>query len=149
MKIIQLNVFGFDNNYSYLIVGKNNETIIIDPTGEKDLIEKEIQKNNLKIRLLLITHSHPDHIELVEYFKSRGIPLKNFEELKNNPLFEIFGIKIKTIFVPGHTKDSVCFLIKNNLFTGDTLFVNGIGTTSFGGNKKQLKNSIKLLSKLD
>ncbi len=145
MKIIQLNVRGFDNNFSYIIIGKDNKSILIDPTGEKSLIEKTIKENNLKIVLLLCTHSHPDHIELLDYFKQKNIPSKNFEQLKKEPVFFVNEIKIQTIFTPGHTKDSVCFLIEKNLFTGDTLFVKGVGTTAYGGNEKELEKTLKKL----
>lgn len=149
MEIIQINVDGFDNNFSYLIVGKNSETIIIDPTGNKEKILKIIREKNLKLVLQLITHSHPDHVELVEYFEKEGVVLKNFLELKKQKDFLIAGLKIKTIFTPGHTLDSVCFLIENNIFTGDTLFVRGVGTTNYGGNELQLKKTLKGLFNLD
>ena len=149
MQIIQLNVGGFDNNYSYLIVGENNKAILIDPTGNKEVIEKTIKDNNLKVVLQLLTHDHFDHTELVDYFKEKGVPLKSFEDLKKENPFEIAGIKIKTLFTPGHTKDSVCFKVNNNLFTGDTLFVAGIGTVDYGGNKVELEESLAFLSTLD
>ncbi len=149
MEIIQLSVNGFDNNFSYLLVGKNNEAIIIDPTGDKKTILETLKSENLSLVLQLLTHSHPDHKELVQDFLNEGVPLKSFSDLKKEPIFFISGIKIKTIFTPGHSKDSVCFLVENNLFTGDTLFVKGVGTTAFGGNKKQLEQSLKFLSSLD
>ncbi len=149
VKILQLNVKGFDNNFSYLVIGAKKESVLIDPTGDKKIIENAIKKSKARLVLLLTTHSHPDHKELLNYFLQKNISLKNFKALKKEPFFVIAGLKIKTIFTPGHTKDSVCFLIENNLFTGDTLFVKGVGTTDYGGNKKQLKNSIELLSSFD
>jgi glyoxylase-like metal-dependent hydrolase (beta-lactamase superfamily II) len=149
MQIIQLNVGGFDNNYSYLLVGENNEAILIDPTGAKEVIEQAIKDNNLKLVMQLLTHDHFDHTELVDYFKDKGIPLKSFEDLKKENTFEIAKIKVRTLFTPGHTKDGVCFKIENNLFTGDTLFVAGIGTIDYGGNEKELQESLAFLSTLD
>lgn len=148
MKVIQIDVGGFDNNFSYLVIGENNEAILIDATGNKELIEKEIQKNNLKVILQLITHRHPDHTELVPYFKSKGIPFLQYEDFKKEAGFIVANLLVKVIFTPGHTSDGVCFLIENNLFTGDTLFVKGVGSTDFGGNEKQLENSLNLLETL-
>jgi hydroxyacylglutathione hydrolase len=149
MEIIQLNVGGFDNNLSYLIVGEKNETILIDATGDKEVIKKAIKENNLKLVLQLLTHEHFDHIELVSYFEKRGVPIKKFEDFQKEKEFEIAGIKVKVLFTPGHTNDSVCFLIENNLFTGDTLFIAGIGTVDYGGNVKELEESLAFLSTLD
>jgi glyoxylase-like metal-dependent hydrolase (beta-lactamase superfamily II) len=143
MKIIQLSVGGFDNNFSYIVVGENNEAILIDSTGSEKIIDSSIKENNLKVVMLLFTHAHPDHIELLPYYREKGIGIKYFEDLKNESTFTCAGIKIETIFAPGHTFDSVCFLIENNLFTGDTLFVKGVGTTSYGGNEKELENTLQ------
>jgi glyoxylase-like metal-dependent hydrolase (beta-lactamase superfamily II) len=148
MRIIQLNVGGFDNNYSYIIIGENNKAILIDPTGNKKIIEKTIAEKNLTIVVQLLTHSHPDHCELANYFLKKGIKIKKFEDLFKEKEFEIAGIKIKVLFTLGHTKDSVCFLIENNLFTGDTLFVKGIGTTAYGGNEKELEKTLNYLHTL-
>lgn len=149
MKTIQINVGGFDNNFSYLIIGENNSGILIDPTGDKEKILSVLKSNKIKLILQLITHAHPNHVELVKYFSEQGIKLKQFSQLLEKPVFEIMGLKIKTIFTPGHTKDSVCYLIENNLFTGDTLFVRGIGTTAYGGNPIEQKKSLELLSTLN
>jgi hydroxyacylglutathione hydrolase len=149
MKIIQVNVNGFDNNFSYIIMSNNNDSLLIDPTGDKKILDDAIKKNNVVIKMILITHSHPDHTELLDYFLKKNVCVKKFCDLKKNPIFFMNEIKIKTIFTPGHTKDSVCFLIKNNIFTGDTLFVKGLGTTSFGGNRLDQKKSIELLQGLD
>ena len=52
-------------------------------------------------------------------------------------------IKIKAIYTPGHTSDSYSFLMKNHLFSGDTLLINGTGRTDFqNGNAKDSYNSI-------
>jgi hydroxyacylglutathione hydrolase len=149
MKIIQLNVGGFDNNYSYLIYDKNHVGLLIDPTGNKEIIEKTIKKQGVKVALQLITHRHPDHVELIPYFKEKGIPFLQFEDFLKDSGFMVGDLLIKVIFTPGHTSDSVCFLIENNLFTGDTLFAKGVGTTSYGGNKEKQEESLKKLDKLD
>lgn len=146
MKIIQLEVGGFDNNFSYILVGENNNAVIIDPTGDKELIENTLIKNKLNLVAQLTTHAHPDHTELVNYFLKKAIKLKSFEDFKKEKKFTLAGINFEIIFTPGHTKDSVCFLVEDNLFTGDTLFCKGIGTTAYGGNDKELNDSLDYLS---
>jgi glyoxylase-like metal-dependent hydrolase (beta-lactamase superfamily II) len=152
IKVIQLNVHGFDNNFSYIVFNENSkECIIIDPTGELKIIQSALETNNIKVKTILLTHSHPDHCELFDYFKSIGInsfvPKEGFVGQVEEIL--VAGINVKVIHVPGHTKESVCFLIENNLFSGDTLFVRGVGTTDYGGNDSELGLSLAFLSTLD
>jgi len=150
MQIIQLNVGGFDNNFTYIIVGENKECILIDPTGSKQVIDSYLLNHSLKPILQLITHAHPDHIENTPYYsEEKKVPLKVFSDFVKQSEFTVCGIKIKVIFTPGHTFDSVCFLIENNLFTGDTLFVQGVGTTAYGGDEKELGKNLQKMFKID
>ena len=150
MGIAQLNVGGFDNNFTYVLICENNECILIDPTGSRELIDSYLSKYSLKPILQLITPAHPDHVENIEYYaEEKNVPLKSFTELKKEPKFSVAGIKVEVLFTPGHTEDSVCFLIEGNLFTGDTLFVSGVGTTAYGGNEEELSASLQSLFKLD
>ncbi|MFA6268757.1 MAG: MBL fold metallo-hydrolase [archaeon] len=154
VKVIQINVGAFDNNFSYLVVGEGGyykEAVLIDPTGNIDLIKKEITRLNLKVVLELFTHAHPDHCELKEDFEKDGVKsfCPNFAKLGETELLNAAGFNIKVIHTPGHTKESVCFLIENNLFTGDTLFVKGVGTTKYGGKDNELSDSLTFLSTLD
>lgn len=149
MEIIQIDVNGFDSNFSYIVVGENNNGIIIDPTGDLNKILEVINKKKLVIVAQLLTHAHPDHIENVDYFLEKKVPLRKYEDFLKEPEFVIAGVKFKTLFTPGHTSDSVCFLVgKGNLITGDTLFVRGVGTTAYGGNDKELNDSLNYLHTL-
>jgi len=153
-KVIQLPVGGFDNNFSYIVIGNgahSKEAVLIDPTGDKDIIEKKIHALGVRIILQIFTHIHPDHCELLDYFKSKKIPTmhpvsKKLGEFKEK---EACGFLIRFIHTPGHTSECVCILIENNLFTGDTLFVKGVGNTSYGGNKLEQEETIAFLSQLD
>ncbi len=150
MKIIQIEVNGFDKNFSYLIIGKNSESILIDPTGDLTNIENEIKKNKTKVIGVLLTHSHPDHCELVEHFsKNTKIFFPSEGQLGEIESINLAGIDINLIHLPGHTKDSVGYLIENNLFSGDTIFCKGVGTTAYGGNLEELKNSLNFLFTLE
>jgi len=150
MEIIQLNVGGFDNNFTYIVIGENNECILIDPAGSKQVIDSYLNEHSLTPVLQLITHAHPDHIENISYYsEEKKIPLKVFSDFQKQSEFVVCGIKIKVIFTPGHTFDSVCFLIANNLFTGDILFVQGVGTTAYGGDEEELARTLQKMFELD
>jgi len=150
-RIIQLQVGGFDNNYSYLIIGKNNDSLLIDPTGNKGIIINSIKENKSKIKLVIFTHSHPDHCELADYFAKNGVKVvfPKPEAIGTINSFECGEMKIESISTPGHTLDSVCFIIDKNIFTGDTLFVRGVGTTAYGGDELLLDKTLAFLFELD
>ena len=154
VKVIQIGVGGFDHNFSYLVhsgASDSKEAALIDPTGNLGVIETELERHKVKVVLQLFTHLHPDHVELLGHFKSKGVaafkpkpgPLGKIEEIS------AAGLEIRAIHTPGHTKDSVCFLIENNFFSGDTIFVKGVGTTFYGGDEAELNKTLLFLSTLD
>ena len=133
-------------------------------------------QQSLNLKSILHTHSHLDHmfgtaylaqkynldlwiskVDLVTYESYEkvcevyGIPITfspnptpKFFDL--NQLFEIEGIKLKILFVPGHSPGHVAFYNQENnfLINGDCLFENSVGRTDLpGGNHQQLINSIK------
>ena len=64
-------------------------------------------------------------------------------KVKDDELIKIDGLKIKSLYTPGHTSDSYSFLLDNYLFSGDTLLINGTGRTDFqNGSSKDAYNSI-------
>ena len=74
--------------------------------------------------------------------------IDKFIDKTESPLL-IGELSVQIIATPGHTKGSVCFLIDNYLFTGDTLFKGAIGRVDFpGGSQKQLNASLKILADL-
>ncbi|MFH1585514.1 MAG: MBL fold metallo-hydrolase [archaeon] len=114
----------------YLI--KNPEPILID-TGSKEAEQELIA--DLKslfiepedIKAVILTHSHWDHTGNINSFKNAKIyPSNNVSEIKKDfPDFEI-------IETPGHTRNDICILYEDILFSGDTIFENGyIGRTDF------------------
>lgn len=150
MKITQINVKGFDNNFTYLIIGKNNESILIDPTGDLNKIQQEIEKNKTKVIASFFTHSHPDHCELANHFSNNSkIFFPKNGKTGETELIKIAGLNIELIHLPGHTSDSAAYKIEENLFSGDTLFCKGVGTTAYGGNQEELINSLNFLFTLN
>jgi len=154
VKIIQLQVGGFDNNFSYIVIGEkkhSKDVLLIDPTGERSIIENKIKEMDLKVVLQALTHNHPDHCELVDYFKLKGVQtlLPSSKKLGEFEEKDVCGFRARFIHTPGHTSDCVCIQIENNLFTGDTLFARGAGNTQYGGNDKEQEETIAFLSQLD
>ena len=166
----------FDQN-SYVVENKG-EYVLIDAGAELDDIKNVLKKS--KLSAIFLTHLHFDHIYNLESIVGAydcpvyivdGSEEKLFDcnknasfMIRNNMVFNIDGAKIKyytdeiklkkmtakIYFTPGHSSDSVCILIGDNLFTGDTIFDDTIGRTDFyDGSAEQMEESLRLLSNLD
>lgn len=148
--------------YCYIYFNSESKNaVIIDPAWDSKKIEKNIKDLNLKA--ILLTHHHIDHVsEAGRIAKKNKIPVymnkiekdfyhfkcKNLKLLTSEKPFNIEDITIKPYFTPGHTKGSICYSIKGNLFTGDTLFIEGCGLCNIkGGSTYDMYNSFQLLKK--
>ena len=132
---------GYDRNFCYLVIeGKTG--ILIDPFPEKEILEKAKVLENI---FIINTHKHFDHVSGNKYFKENAKAAIVSEYDKSMKLGEI---SITVIATPGHTPESKCFLIGDNLFTGDTLFVGKIGGTSTKQQARQECESLKRLMEL-
>ena len=143
------------STYTYLIASaKGREAIIIDPVlenvGDYISILKEL---DLKLVKVIDTHIHADHVTGASKLKQatncttlmgEHTPADAVEiKIKDGEFIEIDSLKIKSLYTPGHTSDSYSFLLKNYLFTGDTLLINGTGRTDFqNGSSKDAYNSL-------
>ena len=138
-------------NFIYFIGDKNTkEVAVIDPAWDVHLLLNEAKKDDLKIKAALVTHGHFDHTNGVEeLLKHLDIPVyinkheadffkfdwgkENVNKTESGEKLKIGNIEIQFVHTPGHTPGSQCFLIKNNLVSGDTLFINGCGRCDLPG----------------
>ena len=147
---------GYDKNFSYLLTCLDTiSCIIIDASLESRKIEPFIKS---RPTAMLITHSHHDHIKYINEYIEKYPEIKvighpksklnntseiNYLPMSDNSIFKLGSLEIKIIHTPGHYYDSVCFLVKNVIFTGDTLFIGRTGRTlSKGSNISDLYNSV-------
>ena len=143
------------STYTYLISsGKGREALIIDPVLENvNNYIKLLKELELKLVKVIDTHIHADHVTGASKLKNitkcstimgENTPADSVEiKVKDDEYIDLEDIKIKAIYTPGHTSDSYSFLMKNHLFSGDTLLINGTGRTDFqNGNAKDSYNSI-------
>ncbi len=152
---------------------KTREAAVIDPAEENDIILTQLEKDGFSLRYIINTHGHADHIAGNKMLKTRtsakiyihrldeamltdpqknlsfytGMPIKSppadnyLEEGKN---IRIGSLDILVIHTPGHSPGSVSLKIDRKIFTGDTLFANGIGRTDLpGGSLSEIQHSIK------
>jgi len=131
----------FENNCYIIECAVTKSLIVIDaPIGIGQVFSS---LDVSKIKYLLITHGHFDHIDGLAEIRSDlqnvviGIDNKDAETLivdqidflKNSQIVKNGELEIKVLSTPGHTFGSVCFLLNDHLFSGDTLFPGGPGRT--------------------
>ena len=143
------------HTYTYIISsGKGREALIIDHVIEKTNEYLEVLKDlELKLVKVIDTHIHADHVSGLNELNKKTHCIRIMGEsspsevidikVKDNEKIKIENIELTSIHTPGHTNCSYSFLMKDRVFTGDTLLINGTGRTDFqGGNAKDQYNSI-------
>ena len=146
---------GFDKNFTYLITcSQTKSNVIVDAALPINQILPFITNPPTA---LLITHTHSDHISYVKDYitifpnliiighsESASIfETNNFKIIKHQQNFKIGRLLFTAIHTPGHYFDSICYLLKPALFTGDTLFVGRTGRVkSKKSDIRELYNSI-------
>jgi len=142
-----------DDNFSYIIGDESTrDAAVVDPSFNADAIIQFSRKNGLKIKYVINTHHHWDHVagntEVKLVFNSK-IVVHELSEVEKDvgvvdgDRLKVGGIVMQVIHTPGHTPDSICLLVDDRLFTGDTLFVGECGRTDLpGGNSAEMYNSL-------
>ena len=173
MKVIRIPAGVYAANCYIVYSETTNDGIIVDPGGDADVILKVIDGNDLKIKHIILTHGHGDHIGgVVELLDVLKVPLLVHEDdvemisdakmnlsnimpigavelnpnkvLKDGDIITFGDLEAKIIHTPGHTPGGICIKIGDNLITGDTLFQGSIGRTDLeGGDYDTIIKSIK------
>ncbi len=134
----------FGTNAYILVCRKTQESVLIDAPGDEEKIADKL--GSTKLKFILITHSHFDHTGALQAIKEK-FKAKVIAHSADSPQLplapEVFGedgnsiffgeIEVKALYTPGHTPGSLCFLYKEYLFSGDTLFPGGPGKTGSPG----------------
>lgn len=110
------------------IIHNDKDALIVDPGSESNRIINEINKLNLNVLGILITHYHFDHVGALEDIK-KEYNIDDVIDYKSNEKITIKDFKFKIIKNYGHTMDSVSFYFEKEkiMFTGDFVFNDSIG----------------------
>lgn len=158
----------------------NDGIFLVDPGEFTNELADFVNQNSEKIKYILLTHTHFDHIGGVAMVKKLcpnakivihtldapgltnpvislaaylGFDHNNISPdllVNDNDIIKIGDDSILVMHTPGHSVGSVCYIINDIIFTGDTLFENSIGRTDFpGGSYNELLNSLKKLKSLN
>ena len=149
------------DNYSYLLIDNSTKkACVIDP-GEAEPIINYIEENEIKLRYILNTHHHIDHIGgnliLKEKYNSKIVGFEGDKKripkidilVKNNEIWKNETFEAKIFHLPGHTLGHIAFHFykERKIFTGDTLFSLGCGRI-FEGTYAQMFNSLNKIKNL-
>ncbi len=149
------------DNYSYLIIDKNNlKACVVDPSEASPIINF-VEKKKLKLVYILNTHHHYDHVggnlELKRKYNSKVIGFKEDKKripgidilVEDNQIWNEDNFEAKIYHVPGHTSGHIAFHFfkEKKLFIGDTLFSLGCGRI-FEGTNEEMFNSLNKIKKI-
>lgn len=126
---------------SYLIgCAESCSAALIDPNiHQLDRYQGIAAREGLRIRYVIDTHTHADHFSAARHLgalldipvvthRRSPAPYANMH-LDDGDILRIGNMRLQAIHTPGHTRDSLCLLAEDRLFTGDTLLIGGTGRT--------------------
>ena len=155
------------------LAGKGGQGMIIDPGDDPETLIRRIGEKPFRVLAVLATHGHPDHIfaarPLCEHYdcpfvmsSEDGDWLEDLEnmcrhfqlpyygtpeirtDIASHDILTLGDLDIKILHTPGHSPGSVCFLLEDTLFSGDTLFRRSVGRCDLpGGDEDTLRRSVR------
>ncbi|MGA7922882.1 MAG: MBL fold metallo-hydrolase [Thermoplasmata archaeon] len=140
-------------NFTYLVAeSEGGDAVVIDPSFSIDPVLDAIDRHGVKVRFILNTHSHRDHIAGnadvrdrtgAKIVAHRLAPLHQDISVDEGDSVDSGRLRIQVLHTPGHTADSVLYIFEGHVATGDTLFVGECGRTDLpGGDPSQMYDSL-------
>ncbi len=159
-----------DNNNYLIIDEESKEAALIDCSAVDSDINEELERQGAKLKYILLTHGHFDHIAGIrqnpdvkivmhkadlgwlekanQYMPMFGMPNITIPKIdifvEDGDVLKLGNTDIKVIHTPGHTQGGVCYLTDGKLFSGDTIFRESVGRCDLeGGDFDQIVDSIE------
>ncbi|MEM9292643.1 MAG: MBL fold metallo-hydrolase [Acidobacteriota bacterium] len=167
-------------NFTYLIGDpETREAVVVDPAWDVDGLLATAQEDGYSVVGALVTHYHPDHcggtlfgftveglprllerqgmpvyvqkLEAEGLKKITGVSDSDLRQVEPDDTLDVGSVQVRFLHTPGHTPGSQCFLVRERLVAGDTLFVQGCGRVDLpGGDPEAMYYSLtQKLAKLD
>jgi glyoxylase-like metal-dependent hydrolase (beta-lactamase superfamily II) len=160
----------------YLVWDEEGSACAIDPGGEPERLARLVERENVRLEAILVTHGHFDHVDGVQglaeatgakvYCSALVAPVLRGEEgcsatgypvsavapetvvtVEDGAEIRVGTLTVNVIATPGHTPGDVTYDIEGHLFPGDLIFYRSVGRTDFpGGDFDQLLASVAKLA---
>jgi glyoxylase-like metal-dependent hydrolase (beta-lactamase superfamily II) len=134
---------GHMDNFVYLLGDTgSNAAVVVDPAWDVDEILSQLEAHGAELQAIWLTHGHYDHtVGVADLVKKTGVPVYisrrmpeawrpenvTLIEFDDGDILTVGNVEFTVIATPGHSPDGSCFLHRNHLIAGDTLFINGCG----------------------
>ena len=145
--------------FCYLVTEPvTREAMLVDPGAEPGRILDRVREREARVRWIVCSHAHPDHVGAVAQVKADtsasvvihrkeaetlgklthrvmvrlmgGKPVSRADvPVEDGDQLEIGPRSVRVLHTPGHSPGGICLLAEGHLFSGDTLFVGGVGRT--------------------
>ena len=142
----------------------SDRCVVIDPGYHPEKIDAFLREKGLQLEAILLTHGHFDHVggvkDLAEDCKVYLHPLEHtmpqaltagklYATDEYSDSFSVAGMDFTVLHTPGHTPGSVCLIVEDAMFSGDTLFAGSCGRTDLpGGDWATIQTSLHRLAEL-
>lgn len=163
----------FAMNCHLVVCERTREAIVVDPGDEPQVIEKMIERDGAKVKALIGTHGHMDHVSAAEPIRKRlGVPFLLHKAdlpwvemlprqammfgldvpevptvdrfLEDGQVIEVGDLRFEVRHTPGHTEGGVTIVGEGVAFVGDCVFLGSIGRTDLpGGHYETLIRAIR------
>ena len=169
-----LQIMPYATNCYIVASDKTRDGMVIDPAGDSERILNSISELNIKVVIIVVTHAHPDHIAAIAQVKQATgasfalhasearlfsghdsgwfswfgpafkAPPPPDRLLEDGDSIELGDVSFRVLHTPGHSVGGICLAGYGVVFSGDTLFNNGIGRTDGpGGDYNLLVSGIR------
>ena len=169
LKVHTLPLGDYQTNCYIIYEAASGTCCVIDPGYDPDLVLDKTEALGLTVEAVLLTHGHFDHVGGVRQLAAEtgckvylcGDDLSMPPMMTAGPLFythtyaegsrlQLAGLDIAVLHTPGHTPGSVCLMVENSIFSGDTLFAGSCGRTDLpGGDWATIRKSLGRLRELE
>ncbi len=169
LKVHTLPLGAYQTNCYIIHEASGKSCCVIDPGYNAGTILDKLDSLGLTLEAILLTHGHFDHVGAVKELSSEtgcrvylcaddlsmppmvtAGPLHYTHTYAEGDRLTLSGLDIAVLHTPGHTPGSVCLIVDDALFSGDTLFAGSCGRTDLpGGNWATILKSLRRLSSLE
>lgn len=180
MKIIKMSSLGLFGVNAYIAVSDKGNGVLIDAPEGAEKILRRLEEEHIKLKMILLTHGHCDHIasaaeiskatgaevyihsgdlkklsndrlNLTDYFSlPPAEPVSRAVSIEDGQVISLDEMDFEVLHTPGHTSGSVCYMLGDNMFCGDTLFSGSIGRTDMpDGDGRVMKETLDMLREFD